>query len=454
MHRPVLLVFLFCVSTASFGQSFDAAEFAGRRARLFEQTSDGVTVILGNPQHVHVVRFHQSPDFFYLTGISEPDGVLVMDGKTNSSTVFLRKLTPFEAMWNGPRLLNEPNAAERYGIELKSLSDLEDYLEDVVDDEDKLYLEVTPPDQLQAARNEVAGALREHEENPLVASQRTDTQAAIEKLRAMDSKARIIDVTKTLDRMRWTKSAYEIKRMREAGRIGAEGFVEAIRETHPGIWEYEIEATARYVYEMNHAGDAFLPIVASGPNTLVIHYEENDRKTQAGDVILMDYGAEVDGYASDITRMWPVSGHFTEGQENMYRCILEASKAIIAAVKPGVKESDLQDVAEAVYKKYGYLDQFRQWGRYVGHPVGLSVHDPDPGSGPAPDASFQVGTVFNVEPLLTDMNEGVHMRLEDTILVTENGAENLTAGVPVDLDDIYALVGQKANEELGMRNEE
>ncbi len=270
----------------------------------------------------------------------------------------------------------------------------------------------------------------------------------------MDSKARIIDVTKILDRMRWTKSAYEIKRMREAGRIGAEGFVEAIRETHPGIWEYEIEATARHVYEMNHAGDAFLPIVASGPNTLVIHYEENDRKAQAGDVILMDYGAEVDGYASDITRMWPVSGHFTEGQENMYRCILEASKAIIAAVKPGAQESDLQDVAEEVYKKYGYLDQFRQWGRYVGHPVGLSVHDPDPGSGPAPDATFQVGTVFNVEPLLTDMSEGVHMRLEDTILVTENGAENLTAGVPVDLDAIYALVGQDASKELGMRNEE
>jgi len=185
---------------------------------------------------------------------------------------------------------------------------------------------------------------------------------------------------------------------------------------------------------------------------MIIHYQENDRQIQPGDVILMDYGAEVGGYASDITRMWPASGRFTEGQEKMYRCILEASKTMIAAIKPGVSESDLQDVAEAVYEKYGYLDQFRQWGRYVGHPVGLSVHDPDPGSGPAPDVPFQVGTVFNVEPLLTDMEERIHMRLEDTILVTEEGAENLTAGVPAELDAIYALVGQDASQELGMGN--
>lgn len=452
MRRLVLVAVTLCLSAAAFGQDFDASEFAGRRVELFERTGDGVIVILGNPHHLHTVRFHQSPDFFYLTGISEPDGVLVMDGKTRSSTVFLRKLSPFEAMWNGPRLLNEPNAAERYGIDLRPLSELEGFLEEVLDKEDKLYVEQTPPDQLQAARNEVESALQEREENPLLASQLSDVQAAIEKLRAIDPDAKVIDVTPILDRMRWKKSPYEVERMREAGRIGAEGFVEAIRATHPGIWEYQIEATASHVYEMEDAGDAFLPIVASGPNTVIIHYQENDRRTQPGDVILMDYGAEFDGYASDITRMWPVSGRFTEGQEKMYRCILEASKAVIAAIKPGIKESDLQDVAEAVYEKYGYLDEFRQWGRYIGHPVGLSVHDPDPGGGPAPDAPFQVGTVFNVEPLLTDLGERVHMRLEDTILVTEDGAENLTAGVPAELDAIYALVGRDAKEELGMRN--
>ena len=428
------------ISTAAFGQDFNPQEFAARRASLIGSTGDGVTVILGNSSHLHAARFHQSPDFFYLTGISEPDGVLVMDGKTSRSTVFLRMLSPFEAMWNGPRLLNKPGSEERYGIELRPLAELEEFLEEILEDEDKMYVQIRPPDQLQAARGEVAHATQDQREHPLLGDRRSDVQVAIERLLAIRPDAGVIDVTGAIDEMRWTKTPYEIERLRKAGRIGAAGFVEAIRGTEPGVWEYEIEAETRYVYQSSGAGDAFIPIVASGPNTLIIHYQENDRQTQSGDVILMDYGAEVDGYTSDITRMWPVSGRFSNSQEKMYRCILEASKAMIAAIKPGVMESDLQDVAEAVYRKHGFLSEFEQFGRYVGHPVGLSVHDPDPGAGPAPDVPFQVGTVFNVEPLLSVAEEGIHMRLEDTILVTEDGAENLTAGVPVEIEEIYALI--------------
>ena len=434
------LIFALGISTAAFGQDFNAQEFAARRARLFGSTGDGVTVILGNSSHFHTARFHQSPDFFYLTGISEPDGVLVMDGKTKRSTVFFRMLSPFEAMWNGPRLLNVPGSDERYGIELQPLTELQEYLEEVLEEEGKVYVQVIPPDQLQAARAEVAHARQDHRQHPLIGDQRSEVQVAIERLREIQPDAKVVDVTGALDRMRWTKTPYEIERLRRAGRIGAAGFVEAIRGTEPGVWEYEIEAETRYVYQSSSAGDAFIPIVASGPNTMIIHYQENNRQTQSGDVILMDYGAEVDGYTSDITRMWPVSGRFSSSQEKMYRCILEASKAMIAAIKPGVMESDLQDIAEAVYRKHGFLSEFEQFGRYVGHPVGLSVHDPDPGAGPDPDVPFLVGTVFNVEPLLSVAEEGIHMRLEDTILVTEDGAENLTAGVPVEIEEIYALI--------------
>ncbi|HYH85776.1 MAG TPA: M24 family metallopeptidase, partial [Pyrinomonadaceae bacterium] len=162
---------------------------------------------------------------------------------------------------------------------------------------------------------------------------------------------------------------------------------------------------------------------------------------QAGDIVLMDYGADFDYYTSDITRTWPVSGAFTPEQEKMYRCILEARDRVIAAMKPGVTIVQLQDVAEAVYTKHGFRQQFLALNRYVGHHVGLSVHDVL--SDAPKDTPLQPGVVFNVEPIIEFRDRKIHMRLEDTILITASGAENLTAGVPADLEAVYALVKQK-----------
>jgi Xaa-Pro aminopeptidase len=161
---------------------------------------------------------------------------------------------------------------------------------------------------------------------------------------------------------------------------------------------------------------------------------------ESGDVVLMDYGADFDYYTSDITRTWPVSGAFTPEQEKMYRCVLEARDAIIAAMKPGVSIAQLQGAAEEVYKRHGFQRQFLELDRYVGHPVGLSVHDVGGGN---PAEVLRAGVVFNVEPLLEFRDRKIHMRLEDTVLVTETGAENLTASVPADLDPLYALIKQK-----------
>jgi Xaa-Pro aminopeptidase len=215
-----------------------------------------------------------------------------------------------------------------------------------------------------------------------------------------------------------------------------------MRGTKPGMYEYEVEAAARFVMtRLGARGHAFTPIVASGPNSITWHYERNDRQMQAGDIVLMDYGADFDYYTSDITRTWPVSGTFTPEQEKMYRCILEARDAIIAAMKPGVTIRQMQDAAEVVYKKHGFLQQFMELNRYVGHPVGLSVHDVMPG--PMSALALEPGVVFNVEPLIEFRDKKIHMRLEDSVLVTATGAENLTAGVPADVPSVYALIKQK-----------
>ena len=243
-----------------------------------------------------------------------------------------------------------------------------------------------------------------------------------------------------LDDMRWIKSAYEIELMKKSSEIGAEGVKEAMKGTRPGMYEYELEAVARFVYTKRGArGDAFRPIVASGPNTQILHYSANNRQMQDGDVVYMDYGADYEYYTSDITRTWPVSGRFTPEQEKMYRCILEARDAIIAAMKPGVRLKQLQDVAHEVYKKHGFEKEFLALGRYIGHTIGISTHDVDP---PDRDRPLEAGVVFNVEPLLE--NKTFHMRLEDTVLITPTGALNMTAGVPASLEEVYALVRQRA----------
>ncbi|HYE15045.1 MAG TPA: Xaa-Pro peptidase family protein, partial [Pyrinomonadaceae bacterium] len=244
-----------------------------------------------------------------------------------------------------------------------------------------------------------------------------------------------------LDRLRWVKTPYEIERLRRSGQIGAEGMKAGIRGTRPGMFEYELEAAARFVQtKMGARGDAFTPIVASGPNTVTWHYQSNDRQMQAGDFVLMDYGADFDYYTSDITRTWPVSGKFTPEQEKMYLCVLEARDRIISMMKPGVTIKQMQDAAEEVYTRHGFRQQFLELGRYVGHPVGLSVHDV---GGHGPEVTLRAGVVFNVEPLLEFRARKIHMRLEDSVLVTEAGAENLTAAAPADLQSVYALIREK-----------
>jgi Xaa-Pro aminopeptidase len=230
--------------------------------------------------------------------------------------------------------------------------------------------------------------------------------------------------------------------MRKSCKIGAEGVKEAMKGTRPGMFEYELEAAARFVYtKLGARGDAFRPIVASGPNTLIWHYSANNRQMKDGDVVYMDYGADYEYYTSDITRTWPVSGRFTPEQEKMYRCILEVRDTVIAAMRPGVTIAKLRDIAEEVYKKHGFHKEFLAVNRYIGHAVGISVHDVFPSDRARP---FEAGVVFNVEPILEIPEKKIHLRLEDTVLITPTGAENMTAGVPANVEEVYTLIRQKA----------
>ncbi len=423
----------------AFGQqTFDKAEFAARRAKVFEKIGDAMAIVFANDEHPHAVKYREAPDFFYLTGVEEPGAMLILIGKTKQAFISAPKKPEWKVSSEGPGIRDIKDAAGIYGLSgVQSLENLYGTFNFRASLVKKLYVPLTPHDQLQYARQEVVGLNAEEMKLPF--SHMPRVKQAINGLISWQPHLELHDISPILDDLRWVKSPFEIERMRMAGKIGAEGVKEAIKGTKPGMYEYEIEAAARFVYvKRGTRGDAFTPIVPSGPNTVILHYNKNNRKMQAGEVVYMDYGADYDYYTSDITRTWPVSGKFTPEQEKMYRCILEARTAIIAAIKPGAVVADLQKASEAVYKKHGFGAEFENVGRYVGHFIGMSVHDVG-----EDDRPFVAGVIFNVEPLLQNDEMKVHVRLEDTVLVTATGAENLTAGVPADIEAIYALMREK-----------
>ncbi|HWB42319.1 MAG TPA: Xaa-Pro peptidase family protein [Gemmatimonadales bacterium] len=440
--RRLALLFLLLVPSAAAGQDFDQAEFAARRARLIERIPDGVAVILGATEHDHPTRFRQSPDFYYLTGLKEPGTVLVLNGVTKNAAVFAVKRPEFGGPSATPRLRDVEDAQQRYGIPVLPMESFFTFLSFHGSNAAvrKVYLQLTPPDAQIHARFEAQIFAAQALDHP-VFGQPQPYAVAIERIREAASQLDAADVSPLLDELRWVKTPFEIERLRRSGRMGAEATAEAIRGTRPGMYEYEIAAAAQYTStRLGADGDAFPPIVPSGPLTPIVHYMENRRQMQAGEIVYMDYGSDWEYYTSDITRTWPVSGRFSAEQEKMYRCVLEARNAIIAAMKPGATLNSLKDAAEQVYQRHGYRDEFLGTGRYIGHFVGISVHDVGGIAGAWLEKPFVRGVVFNVEPILQFPERKIHIRLEDTVVLTDKGPENLTAAVPAEVEPLYALI--------------
>jgi Xaa-Pro aminopeptidase len=364
---------------------------------------------------------------------------------TKKAAVFALKRPKFGAPDPTPDLRDVPQPVETYGLPVQPMESFFTFLTFAAWNPavQKLYVQLTPPDDLLHSRGEARAANAIAMDHPVLGHEPPASQA-IERIHSAVPHLALADVSPKLDELRWVKTAYEVARLRRAGDIGAAAVAEAIRGTRPGMYEYEMAAAAQYVNtRLGARGDAFPPIVPSGPLAPIVHYMDNTRQMRAGELVYMDYGSDFEYYASDITRTWPVSGRFTPEQEKMYRCVLEARNAIIAAMKPGVTIESLQEVAAPVYAKHGYAKEFEASGRYIGHFVGIAVHDVIDIVGDAARKPFVAGTVFNVEPILEIPDRKIHIRLEDTIVVTDTGADNLTAGVPAEVEPLYALIRQK-----------
>ena len=389
--------------------------------------------------------------FYYLTGFPEPEAVvaLVADDKGDRHVLFCREKHPERETWDGFRY--GPDAAKDiFGFdEAHPIGELDRMLPDFASDRPALY---TPVGMHADWDRRVAATL-----NEVRSRVRTGVTAPDE----------IVDLRGTLDRMRLVKDAHELALMRRAGAISSEAHRRAMACARPGWHEYEVEAELAHEFLKNGAQSVAYPsIVASGPNACVLHYRDNDRLMADGDLLLIDAGCEYRGYASDITRTFPVNGRFTGPQKDVYELVLAAQLACLDAVRPGVPFHDYHDVAERVLAQglvdlkliEGPLDAALESGSYkrfymhrAGHWLGMDVHDAGLYQEKGESVKLEPGMVLTVEPgLYIRAGDGVPahfadigVRIEDDVVVTADGIENLTGGTPKTVAEVEAACGNR-----------
>ena len=410
-------------------------EFTARRQKLTKALGSGTVLLFGASGPTPGTRFRQDNDFYYLTGNEGLNAAFVMDLSSGASFMFLPKLTEREIRYEGGNWLEEPGAARKYGFtSVQPLSELHEFLarRRAIAGANVLWTRLSERDFVNEGRADVAIQTARRLISPF-SQQPTEDAARITALRAQFPYYEMKDLVPALDRLRMIKSAREIEILRYNGRISAEAVKRAMQASGPGKYEYELEAEAKY-WQVKHGfqGDAYPAIIGSGPMGNQWHYEDNGRQMKAGELIVMDYAGSLDYQTTDITRTWPVSGTFTDAQLKAYECVLEAQKAIIAAIKPGVTRQAVQAIADGVYKKHGFDSRYSMMGHYVG----MSVHDVGDWT-----LAFEAGMVMAIEPII-DL-PGMHIRIEDSVLVTPTGTEILSTAVPKEVEEVIALLKQR-----------
>jgi len=429
-----LLAGLFAPLLRAQRTGYTREEFARRRAALMDQVKDGAVILFGDAAAPAGSHFRQDNDLFYFAGNEDLGAILVLVPSARASFLFLPQQTARERQYDGPNLLDDPNAKAKAGFtDIFPSTYLDEFLARGLDRfAGRFHVRLSPRDSLDKDRGET-GMMDGRRSRSHYNDQLSADLYRIGKLRGRYPQMEFRDLTPFIDAMRAVKTPEEIEILRRNGKLSAEGVKQAMLATRPGVFEYELEAAALAVVLKGGAkGAAYAPIVGSGPNSCIFHYDKNDRRVEAGDVVLMDFGADLDHLAMDITRTWPASGRFTEEQREAYRIALEVQKACIEAYKPGATPKSVLDHVAAVMKSKG-LDPRGLAGGF-GHGVGLCVHDVELGS------VLKEGMVFAIEPGLYYPEKGFGIRIEDTVLITGTGCEVLTKDVPKEIDEIEKLM--------------
>ena len=429
----VLLIFLFVLCEGTYcrdnppGVSKD--EYAARRGELLMSLDSGAVLVMRSGDFKMrsndvEYRYRQESNFLYLTGWKLPNNYIIF--------------SPYGSMADGRNvniLLFASGKEESTKTQIKSnemlvsVGRFQEIFKSVLLNAKILY--VSAPDM------------------PFVNDWLNDKKIFLDKNAKKEVEQRfaglrVKNALPLFGKFREVKSEAELQLMKKSIELTRNGLLRAFSDCKPDKWEYELQADIEY--EMTRGGADFpswTPIVGSGENSLILHYDENHRQMQSGDLVVIDIGAEYDGYACDITRTIPVSGKFSKAQAEVYSVVLRAQEEVIRIVKPGISMKDMDRKASEVIKQAGY-GKFIRHG--VTHPVGIDVHDIW-----ASD-TLRVGMVITVEPgiyIPTDADSikpeyrGFGIRIEDDLLVTESGCEVMTKDVPKEISEIEALIKKK-----------
>ncbi len=444
-----------------FTEHFPPEEFAERRARVFDAIGpDALAVLQGAPSPMGFVAFRQSNEFYHLTGIESPHAYLVLDGGQREAILYLPERRERREYGEGKVLSAEDGdlIRELAGIaRVYPVHELRDHLRERRGVEAG-YAPFPPPELRATTRGMANRTLQDLAEDPM-----DDRPARHERFLQLLGEdlagSELRDLSPTLDRMRMIKSERELALIRASSRLHGLAIMEAMRATEPGITEYEVEAVARYVYWRHGAqGSGYYALSHIGSNAYMNHYHAGVRAALSGDMILLDYGADYHYYLSDMARMWPANGRFNPVQRELYGFYLAFYEAILYRIRPGVtaqqvKLEALEEIDEILeswtfsrdtYQEAArqFVESFRQGAQNpdtrLGHGVGMAAHDPFPHSGP-----LEPGLVLVIEPQFRVPEERIYIRLEDMILITEDGAEIVTDFVPRDMESIERLVQQE-----------
>ena len=436
-------------ATASHYQTdFPASEFRERRNHVYEAIGpDAVAVLRGMPASGAFDLFRQHNDFYYLCGLEVPHAYLLLDGRKQESTLYLPSRDPHHERSEGRTLAVEdaPELCRLSGVEhVHALPALESDLQASA----TVFTPRSPAEGYLACRDTLEHARRMIESDPWDGSPSLETRFQ-ERLAKLLPSANFSDLSPILDSLRLVKSAAEIAIMRVAGRLTAIAVTESMRCTREGLYEYQLAAVADYCFRLNGArGGGYRPIVASGDNIWNPHYFRNDATLDSSDWVLMDYAPDVRNYTSDIGRMWPVNGRYTPWQRELYGFIVDYHKVLLSLIRPGVTAATIYQEADDQMRHHveqtaWSRSSFRKaaldvltYNRHLTHPVGMAVHD----VGHYHDEPLLPGIVLALDPQLWIPDEQIYVRVEDTVVVTETGVENLTAAAPLELDDVERVM--------------
>ena len=453
---------LFATQLTSFAQEkhyhqtdFSIVDFQERRSQIFEVIgNNSIALIQGAASIAGFKVFRQTNTFYYLCGLESEHAYLLLNGKTKTSTIYLPNRDKARESSQGKILSAEDVDLVKKLTGVERVRGYGSLANDLVGTglinrgAPYLYTPLSPAETGNDSRDEILHGQARAASDPW--DSQSTREARFKKL-IMERfpQFEIRDLSPILDAMRLIKSPKEIEIIRNATEIAGLAIMEAMRSTSPGVYEYQLDAAAKYIFYLHGAqGDGYPSIIGGGTNAYMGHYFHKRDVLKDGDLVLMDYAPDYHYYTSDVTRIWPVNGKFNKKQAALYKFIVAYRDALFRYIKPGITSNEVLNNAAVDMKEYligksfvkpAHLKAVQNGLTFRGHfqhPVGMAVHD----VGRVHGVTLQEGMVFTIDPMIWIPEERHYIRIEDVAVVTKTGVENLSDFVPSKIEDVERTI--------------